>query len=39
MQLNCMGALYQLSAAKEESRNAVANAGDLIPTLKVKKKK
>mmetsp|Transcript_103689 Transcript_103689/g.167196 ORF Transcript_103689/g.167196 Transcript_103689/m.167196 type:complete len:213 (+) Transcript_103689:167-805(+) len=33
VQLNTMGALRSLASAKEDSRNVVANAGDLLPTL------
>jgi len=35
VQLNTMGALRSLASAKEDSRNVVANAGDLLPTLQV----
>ena len=35
VQLNTMGTLRALAAAKEESRNIVANAGDLMTKLRV----
>ena len=35
LQLNTMGALHSLAAAKESSRNVISNAGDLLPTLQV----
>lgn len=35
LQLNTMGALQSLAAAKESSRNVISNAGDLLPMLQV----
>ena len=35
LQLNTMGTLHSLAAAKESSRNVISNAGDLLPTLQV----
>ena len=35
LQLNTMGALHLLAAAKESSRTVISNAGDLLQTLQV----